>query len=349
MILVNSVPGSTRDVYAPLQHAPWEGWTFADTIFPAFLWIVGASMAISTGNRLARGDDVRKLLSHAGNRLVLLFAAGVLLEALSGHVRVSTLLSVGLADLKLTGVLQKIAICYFFAFLIFLRSGWRGCVLWIVVLYGAYLGVMLLTTVPHCDLGPWSAQCNAARWLDNELLGDHIRVTENGNDPEGIMSLPSATATVLFGALGGTWIQRCSTDRGRMIWILGAGAALLLLGEWVGLWIPMNKTLWTPSYGIFMSGLASLSFGLFHYLVEVAAVIRWLLPFEIIGRNALVAYVISRLGVLKVHVFGKSLYWDVLRPVVDAQGASLLFGVSHLAVIFAVVLWMWHRGRFLKL
>mgnify|MGYP000155816504 CR=1 FL=1 len=43
MILVNT-PGSWSHVYAPLLHAPWNGCTPTDLVFPFFLFIVGASM-----------------------------------------------------------------------------------------------------------------------------------------------------------------------------------------------------------------------------------------------------------------------------------------------------------------
>src|SRR5262245_47411120 len=55
MILVNHPPPAVP-VYAPLAHAVWHGWTFADTIFPGFLFVVGVSIALSMVD--ARGQSL---------------------------------------------------------------------------------------------------------------------------------------------------------------------------------------------------------------------------------------------------------------------------------------------------
>ncbi|HMC22699.1 MAG TPA: hypothetical protein VKL19_12685, partial [Thermoanaerobaculia bacterium] len=37
MLLVND-PGTWSAIYPPLEHAPWNGWTPTDLIFPFFLF-----------------------------------------------------------------------------------------------------------------------------------------------------------------------------------------------------------------------------------------------------------------------------------------------------------------------
>src|SRR5687767_7405634 len=56
MLLVNN-PGSwvPAHIYPPLKHAPWNGWTPTDLIFPFFLFIVGVSMTFSYGRLLEQG------------------------------------------------------------------------------------------------------------------------------------------------------------------------------------------------------------------------------------------------------------------------------------------------------
>ena len=46
MVIVNN-PGDWGNVYGPLLHAPWHGWTPTDLIFPFFLFIVGVSITLS--------------------------------------------------------------------------------------------------------------------------------------------------------------------------------------------------------------------------------------------------------------------------------------------------------------
>src|SRR5262245_60845079 len=70
MLLVNG-QFSHEESYRQLAHAAWNGWTFADTIFPCFLFIVGVSLTLSTASRLARGEDHARLLAHAARRSLL--------------------------------------------------------------------------------------------------------------------------------------------------------------------------------------------------------------------------------------------------------------------------------------
>ena len=56
MMLVNN-PGSWGAIYPQLEHAPWNGWTFTDFIFPFFLWIMGVAMTMSFAGRMERGDS----------------------------------------------------------------------------------------------------------------------------------------------------------------------------------------------------------------------------------------------------------------------------------------------------
>src|SRR5713226_2681353 len=54
MILVND-PGDWGHTYSQLDHAPWNGFTLTDFVFPNFLFIVGASIIFSLQSRIARG------------------------------------------------------------------------------------------------------------------------------------------------------------------------------------------------------------------------------------------------------------------------------------------------------
>ena len=130
MILVNA-QFSHEESYRQLAHAAWNGWTFADTIYPSFLFIVGVSLTLSTASRVARGQNRSSLLAHALRRSLLIFGFGVGIDYLifPSH----EFLFVGFADhLQLTGVLQKIAICYLVAFNIYLWTGLRGVIIGII-------------------------------------------------------------------------------------------------------------------------------------------------------------------------------------------------------------------------
>src|SRR5512147_2103063 len=118
MMLVNN-PGSWSHIYAPLEHAEWHGWTFTDTVFPFFLWIVGVAIPLSTARRIEQGQSRRELLLHALRRAVIIFALGFFLNSF-GYLIDGSLWRDGLAaglhnyatTVRIPGVLQRIGICY---------------------------------------------------------------------------------------------------------------------------------------------------------------------------------------------------------------------------------------------
>src|SRR5437764_6029513 len=124
MMLVNN-PGNWSAVYKPFLHAEWHGWTFTDLVFPFFLWIVGVSITLSMARRVAEGADKGKLFLHILRRAVLIFCIGELL-ALAPYFHFSTV--------RIPGVLQRIAVCYLIAATLFLFTGLRGRIAWIVAL-----------------------------------------------------------------------------------------------------------------------------------------------------------------------------------------------------------------------
>ena len=79
MLLVND-PGSWGSIYAPLEHAPWNGWTPTDLIFPFFLFIVGITTHLSLSSRRARGDDEHAIRAQIIRRGVLIFLFGFLVN-----------------------------------------------------------------------------------------------------------------------------------------------------------------------------------------------------------------------------------------------------------------------------
>jgi predicted acyltransferase len=133
MMLVNN-PGSEH-VYTPLEHADWHGWTFTDTVFPFFLWIVGVAMTLSFARRVERGADRGKLLLHALQRSAVIFGVGLLLNGFPYY---------HLSTLRIPGVLSRIAVCYLIAAAIFLFTKVRGQVIAIVVLLAGYWMLMTL-------------------------------------------------------------------------------------------------------------------------------------------------------------------------------------------------------------
>ncbi|MEE9225188.1 MAG: DUF5009 domain-containing protein [Bacteroidota bacterium] len=128
MILVNN-PGSWSHIYPPLRHAEWHGWTFTDLIFPFFLFIIGVAIPLALSRRVEHGDSDSKLLLRVLRRSIILFALGLFLHGF---------LNYDFSTIRIPGVLQRIAICYFFVSLVYLKTGIRGQAITAAALLAAY-------------------------------------------------------------------------------------------------------------------------------------------------------------------------------------------------------------------
>jgi len=347
MILVNA-QFSNEESYRQLAHAAWNGWTFADTIYPCFLFIVGVSLTLSTASRVARGEDRTRLLWHALRRSLLIFGCGVVIDYLRFPYREFPF--VAFQDhLQLTGALQKIAVCYLIAFHIYLWTGLRGVVVGIFGLNLLYLGLLYFYPVPGCGPGSLTVSCNFPGYLD-EIVIDGFRWNSTAFDPDGVGAILPAITSVLFGVLAGELLQSKRDPRQKLLRLLGWGIVLIASGELLAIWIPINKQLWTTSFAVFMAGLAATGLACAIWLVDGRPLQRWFRPLEILGLNAVAAYLISRLvaNVPRVPVMGKSLYTDVLAHAASPPNASLLFAMVVLAAVYLAVWLMDRRSWYLK-
>jgi predicted acyltransferase len=348
MLLVNG-QFSHEESYHQLAHAAWNGWTLADTIFPCFLFIVGVSLTLSTASRVARGEDQTRLLTHAVRRSLLIFGCGVVIDYLRVPIRDFPFVGFQ-AHLQLTGVLQRIAVCYLVAFHIYLWGGLRGVICGIFGLNLLYLGLLYFYPVPGCGPGSLAVSCNFVGYFD-EIVLDGFRSNSIAFEPDGVGSVLPAITSVLFGVLAGHLLLSEPRPWHRLLWLLCGGLGLIAAGELLSTWVPINKQLWTTSFAVLMAGLAATGLACSIWLVDGRPLPRSFRPLEIFGMNAIAAYLISRLvgNVPKVHVMGKSLYTDVLARVASPPNASLLFAMVVLAAVYLAVWIMDRRGWYLKL
>lgn len=346
MVLVNS-PGSARDAWPQLLHAQWNGFTFADTIFPTFLFVVGISLVLSTAARVERGEDRWALLRHALRRALLLYACGVLIDLVVFPRRAFPWF--GFRDhLQLTGVLEKIALCYLVAFAVWLRWGWRGAAVAIAALDLAYLALLYRYPVPGCGAGVLTPQCSFPAWVNEVALKGHT--WGDTYDPDGLGAVLPAIGSVLLGVLAGEVLRGVARPGRRIAFLLAGGAGLAGAGYLLASRVPFNKPLWTPSYAFLMAGLAAACLAVTSWLVDVRGLGRWFLPLEVFGLNAVAAYLVSRLAAngLRVRVAGTSLP-DLCGRLASPPVASALFALVVVAAVYAVVWVMYRRRWFLKL
>lgn len=346
MMLVNNA-GDWSHVYPPLLHADWHGWTFTDTVFPFFLWIVGVAMTLSFAKRMERGDNRTRLALHTLRRAAIIFGIGLLLNGFPYYQ---------LDRIRIPGVLQRIAICYLIAGLIFLYTKVRGQVYWTVGLLAAYW--LLMTLVPVPGVGPGhlhDPENNLSSWLDRVLLSGHLYSGTKTWDPEGTVSTLPAIATALFGILTGHLLRMRRTPAERAVWMFAGGNLLIFAGLVMNMWMPINKKIWTTPYSVFMAGLAAVVFALCYWFVDVQGWRKWTKPLAIYGMNAIAVYILAGVvaraaGLIKIGdaTLQKQIYTNVFAPLAGPYTASMLYGIAFSFMMFLVAWFMYRRNWFLK-
>ena len=348
MIVVNM---SIDDVsYGQLLHAPWFGLTLTDLVFPSFLFAVGASLSITLEKyqQLGSAAVLRKVLT----RSVLIFLCGYLLYWFpffrfdaSGHL---TLLP--LAQTRIPGVLQRIALCYGAAALILhfagRRAAWGFCVV-------ALLGYWALLYTG----GDLTLTGNAVLALDRALLGEaHLYHGEGvAFDPEGLLSTLPAIVNVLAGYFAG----RVLRERGRNYEALGrlllaAGLCIVVALLWSNV-LPLGKKLWTSSYALCAVGIDLYVLALLVYMIDIRGLRGWTHFFEVLGRNTLFIYLLSEIGnslIGMITVGAQSLYtwlYEVaFRSWAGPQNGALLYAIAFMLCCWGVAYALDRRRIYIK-
>ncbi len=418
MILVNN-PGSWGNIYAPLGHAKWNGWTPTDLVFPSFLFIVGVAMTFSFDRRSAEGAGRSRLLGHVIRRTLILFGLGMIMYSfpdwrlmapyiltiaglwllfrqeppLSWPTESSsrlfklvawTLLGSAVvwfaadfayfqwphppatpqtAPLRVPGVLQRIAVCYFLVAVIMMYLGVRGRA---VVTAGILLAYWWIVKHPWAITVPETYPVDTRPegilhfWLDAKLLGAHVY--SDLPDPEGILSTLGGVCTCLLGVLTGTWLRSRHHDTDKLIGLFFVANLLMVVGLWMNYSVPINKKIWTSSYVLLAGGIAMHVLAMCYWLIDVKGWWRWSWPFMIFGTNAILVYFASGImgRLLGFYTFGVDA--PSLRAWLYAQGfvahfpatgygpynASLAFALAYV-LFWLIVMIPLYRGRiFLK-
>ncbi len=346
MVLVNN-PGTWGAIYSPLKHAEWHGWTPTDLIFPFFLFIVGISITLAFARRVETGDDQYDLLKKVFKRSVIIFALGLFLNGFPYF---------DLTEIRIPGVLQRIAVCYLIASVIFLKTSWRTQAIVASALLLLYWILMTLVPVPGFGAGDLGKEGNLAAYIDRALLGRHIWKGGVVFDPEGLLSTMPAIATTLCGVLTGHWLRSTRTQLEKVGGLFFMGACAVAVGWAWHFWFPINKSLWTSSYVVFTAGMALQLLAICYWLVDIKDYKRWARPFIIFGVNALALFVFSGLlgrlmGVIKLpRGDGSSIalqpfiFRNLFASWASPLNASLLYAITYI-FFWLFLMWLLYRKR----
>ena len=349
MILVNN-PGDWSHIYAPLEHAPWNGWTPTDLIFPFFLFIVGVSITFAlSGDQTGREPIIGKILK----RSLTLFMLGLFLNFFPKF---------DITTVRIPGVLQRIALVYLACSLIFLKTTPRQQLYLLGVLLIGYWLLMTVVPVPGVGYANLEPTTNLAAWLDRTVITPaHVYKPAKVWDPEGLLSTLPAIGTGIIGLLTGTWLRSRRPQADKVAWLFTAGCGLTLGGLiWDG-FFPINKALWTSSYVLLAGGLAMLGLALCYWLIDVQHLQKGARPFVAFGVNAITVFFLSGLiprlmTLIKVNGPNGSrvglkeyLYQTFIAPpFADPKNASLAGALTFVLIWCAILWWMYRKNVIIK-
>jgi predicted acyltransferase len=292
MIVVNN-PGSWDHIYPPLKHAPWHGCTPTDLVFPFFLFAVGNAMAFVIPKLEEQNSFWQKVIK----RTALIILLGLFLNwfPFIKYNDEGNIVGKPFQDLRIMGVLQRIALCYFFAAIIIHFFKTKGA-----FIAGAFI---LLCYWFICVAGnpadPYSLNGWFGTGIDLVIFGEkHLYHGEGiAFDPEGLLSTFAAIVQVIFGYLAGNYILQKGKTSEMLNGLFVAACVLIFTGLCWDMVFPINKKIWTSSYAVYTTGLALLVLSVMIYIIEFKnyrAV--WSSFFDVFGKNALFIFVLS--GVL---------------------------------------------------
>lgn len=349
MILVNN-PGTWASIYYPLRHAEWHGCTPTDLVFPFFLFIVGVSVYLAFAKF---GHELNKAtVLKIGKRAALIFLIGLFLNWFPFYHK-------NIADLRIMGVLQRIALAYGFGALICLSVSPKKL---IYVAAGLLLGYWALLGLSVSE-APYSVENNIVRQVDLLIFGEsHIW---NGFgipfDPEGLLSTIPAIGTVILGYLVGWRIKTLDNKHMLVKELLFYGFIAIFLGWFWDKAFPINKPLWTSSYVLFSGGLATVGLGMMIEVIDIQGR-KWLSkPFIVFGTNSLFAFVLS--GILfkimyylitwtdsegKVQHLNNWIYSNIYQPTFGDINGSLMYAISFVMVCWLITSILYRKRIFIK-
>ncbi len=269
----------TSGIAKQLEHKEWQGFAFYDLIFPLFVFIVGVSTVFSLSKTIAQ-EGKRAAAGRVIRRGLFLYILGIIY---SGGFMSEW------PDIRLLGVLNRIAICYLVTGLIFLAFELKGMVAICVALLAGYWALMTFVPVPGVGAGVFEPGRNLSNYLDAQYLPG--KKYDGTWDPEGLLSTLPAISTCLLGVFCGLLLKNRTTDEMRKVRLLiGGGIAAVAVGWLWGMQFPVIKKIWTSSYVLVAGGYSAVLLGAFYAVVDVWKYRKWCQPFVWIGMNSITVY-----------------------------------------------------------
>jgi len=377
MILVNN-PGSWDHIYAPLEHAPWHGCTPTDLVFPFFLFAVGNALAFVLPRLEAEGDAA--FLRKVFQRTLLIFGIGLFLNWFpfikwsGGHLVFKAWVdpvnpmappAADATGIRILGVLQRIALAYCFASLIlYYAKIRRAFVIGVVIL----LGYWILCALLGDPADPYSLHGFFGTRVDKAVLGvAHMYKGEGlAFDPEGLVSTLPAIVQVIFGYLVGHYILQKGKTYEMVAGLFVVGCVLAFAGYCWDMAFPISKKIWSSSFVIYTTGLATLVLAVLLYAVELREHRgRWSRFFDVFGKNALFIFMVSGIlprlqglfhiasgvdanGNARYSGLKEWMYDHLFAPAFGPMNGSLLYAIFNILLFWCLCYWLDKKKIYVK-
>lgn len=326
--------GEDSWLYAQMFHAKWDGLTHHDTIFPIFLFISGMTFPFSTAKRLEAGASKKKIFLNTLKRAAILVLLGLVYN---------DLFKFDWAHLRFPSVLARIGLAWMFAAWFFLVAGWKVR----AAIAGAILlGYSFILMIPAPD-APWAGSLSELgsfpSFVDRLIMPHHI-FKPGIYDPEGLLSTLPAIVTAMLGQFTGEFV-RSSDKAHKTAWMLAAAVVLLGAGLAWSLWIPVNKSLWTPSLVLVVGSISLALFALFYWLIDVKGWTKWTTFFTVIGMNSITIYLAQKIIPFK-SISGYFL--DGAASYMSLLWGKWLLALGYFALCWLFLWFLYKKKIFLK-
>jgi predicted acyltransferase len=322
-----------------LTHVQWEGLRFYDFVFPLFVFITGVAIVLSLPRLVEREGRAHAHL-RVLRRALTLYVLGLIYYA---GVRD------GFEEVRYLGVLQRIAICYLFASLMFLNFNRRGLIAAFVALLVGYWALMTFVPVPGVGAGNFGPDQNLANWIDVHYLPG--RLWDKSRDPEGMLSTLPAIGTCLLGVLAGLTLRDVRlTPRQKSLALIGGGIALVIAGHLWALQFPIIKAIWTSSFVLVVGGYSAILLGVFYQVIDVWGYKKWATPLTWIGANAITLYFINSIvgfEPLALRVVGGDVS-DFFDDLMTPGTGTFIANLAALALVVLLARFLYQRQIFLR-
>lgn len=354
MIIVNT-PGNGDTSWAPLHHASWNGFTPTDLVFPTFMFVTGnaLSFVIKKWQTLSDGQVFWKVFK----RSLIIFLLGYLMYwfPFVHWNDQGDLVANPISHTRIMGVLQRIALGYFFGALMIRFLKMATAVRFAVLFLFVYWVILLLFGDGN---DPYNILTNAGTKFDLFVLGENHLYHGQGIpfDPEGILSTLPSIANVIFGYVAGKWIQEKGSSWEGLTKLLLAGASLIAVALLWHTVFPINKKLWTGSFVLLTVGIDCITLAALSYVIVFLQKTKWTYFFQVFGKNPLFIYLLSELGATLLWFFSvgenkqpvyKWLYETIFQPTGNYFG-SFLFSITFMLLCWLVGYWMDKKKIYLR-